>query len=416
LGVAAPRAGSVAAAVRLCSVDDAGCDPLLAKHAPQLIIFPEAIDNPEPPWPARTHDYHPRPVWIFIDRSRLVQRGGIMWWVTPPRAINSLAFLGRTVEPHDVGIVFGIVLVALSFVVATIQLLNFTAPGHTYPPPDASGLASAMWESVGVPVLTLFLWGISMVGMGLFNRARIRGNRFLHRNQIRRRVERAWPRELARMDMSLRGGVDQRIAWRSYRHVLRQSSENYPRTVYSRTVSCGASTALQYWFFYFFDDWQNIHEADWELATVLLDTETLTVREVCLSAHDRGTRRQATEVLWNDAHPVVYVALGSHALYFGPNASGYLPTLMGHPVPIGARDWVPFIEHDTVSTLSREEYRLVEMPDATGLDPTSADWSEWWWLAYGGMWGRMTPIRGPVFQAPKWGDPLAWAATLAEDG
>jgi hypothetical protein len=73
---------------------------------------------------------------------------------------------------------------------------------------------------------------------------------------------------------------------------------------------------------------------------------------------------------------------------------------------------VPPVMRQEVSHLQRIEYMLVEMPDAGSLDPASDAWSEWWWLAYGGMWGRMVPIRGPVFQPLKWSSPVAWEETL----
>lgn len=36
---------------------------------------------------------------------------------------------------------------------------------------------------------------------------------------------------------------------------------------------CSVCTVVQYWFFYYFNDWWNLHEGDWELVQVTLDQE-----------------------------------------------------------------------------------------------------------------------------------------------
>jgi hypothetical protein len=86
-----------------------------------------------------------------------------------------------------------------------------------------------------------------------------------------------------------------------------------------------AQLVLQYWFFYYddvysYEDppsdfiWQ-AHEGDWEVVNVVLSGDGRPV-EVGYSQHCSGERRA-----WADAprvagtHPVVHVALGSHANY-----------------------------------------------------------------------------------------------------
>jgi hypothetical protein len=82
-------------------------------------------------------------------------------------------------------------------------------------------------------------------------------------------------------------------------------------------------TLIQYWVFYNYDalkthavdQW---HQGDWEQVTVLLERHgrTVTPVEVAYSAHCYGARLPANRVRWADrSHPVVYVALGSHANY-----------------------------------------------------------------------------------------------------
>ena len=83
--------------------------------------------------------------------------------------------------------------------------------------------------------------------------------------------------------------------------------------------------ALQYWFFYVFNDFNNKHEGDWEMIQLLFDAddaaEALAAEpaEVGYSQHEGAERAD-----WGDdklelvdgTHPVVYPAAGSHANYF----------------------------------------------------------------------------------------------------
>ena len=83
--------------------------------------------------------------------------------------------------------------------------------------------------------------------------------------------------------------------------------------------------ALQYWLYYPFNDWNNLHEGDWEMIQLVFDagsaeealeTEPL---EVGYSQHEGAERAE-----WGDdklevvdgTHPVVYPAAGSHANFF----------------------------------------------------------------------------------------------------
>jgi hypothetical protein len=101
---------------------------------------------------------------------------------------------------------------------------------------------------------------------------------------------------------------------------------------YGRVVRTGSYTALQYWFFYAYNDYRshyqgaNDHEGDWEHVTVYLDEQAPAGPEVgwvAYASHDsRGAdfRRR-----WDDPelarvgeHPIVYVGAGSHASFFSP--------------------------------------------------------------------------------------------------
>ena len=103
----------------------------------------------------------------------------------------------------------------------------------------------------------------------------------------------------------------------------------YGRVLYETDMESNHWTILQYHFFYAFNDWRlaangmNHHEGDWEMVAVYLKNNT--PYAVLFSQHGVGniekweTIRVAVDKLGNvTTHPVVYVALGSHANYSRP--------------------------------------------------------------------------------------------------
>ena len=84
--------------------------------------------------------------------------------------------------------------------------------------------------------------------------------------------------------------------------------------------------ALQYWLFYVFNDWNNLHEGDWEM--IQLDFDASTPAEALRQAPvDIGYSQHegAERAAWTDdkleridgTHPVVHPADGSHANFYG---------------------------------------------------------------------------------------------------
>ena len=134
--------------------------------------------------------------------------------------------------------------------------------------------------------------------------------------------------------MDILSQATEKIAQEAYRQYAR-ILENDPRPVYYGRVLYEADsqsnhwTILQYHFFYAFNDWRlaangmNHHEGDWEMVAVYLkngDPYSVLFSQhgagnferwenVCLALDDQG---QPT------THPIVYVALGSHANYSKP--------------------------------------------------------------------------------------------------
>jgi hypothetical protein len=83
--------------------------------------------------------------------------------------------------------------------------------------------------------------------------------------------------------------------------------------------------ALQYWLFYVYNDWNNLHEGDWEMIQLVFDAGSARdalergPTSVGYSQHEGAERAD-----WGDdklelvdgTHPVVYPAAGSHANFF----------------------------------------------------------------------------------------------------
>ncbi len=101
-------------------------------------------------------------------------------------------------------------------------------------------------------------------------------------------------------------------------------------TYYYRTLREGNFLNLQYWFFYAYNDWGNgyggfnDHEGDWEGFHVFFKLDHGRPVEppshVCFLGHDSRMTKpwEHPEVEKVGAHPVIYVAAGSHASYPQP--------------------------------------------------------------------------------------------------
>lgn len=110
-----------------------------------------------------------------------------------------------------------------------------------------------------------------------------------------------------------------------------ESQGGRPRyTYYHRTVREGDTLNLQFWFFYAYNDWGNgyggfnDHEGDWEGFHIFFKLDSGRPVEppshVCFLGHESRLTKpwEHPEVEKVDAHPVIYVAAGSHASYPQP--------------------------------------------------------------------------------------------------
>src|SRR4051794_36004430 len=186
-------------------------------------------------------------------------------------------------------------------------------------------------------------------------------------------------------------------------------------TVYAHVATDSAhpgQLALQYWFFYPFNDFNNTHEGDWEMTQLVFDAadagEALTKRPVKVgySSHEG-----AEGAAWGDekleivdgTHPVVYPAAGSHAnkftaaLYLGSSADagvGCDDTVGPH------RELMP-----TVKTIPS--------------DPAAAR-DAFPWITFEGRWGELQAafFNGPTGPNMKsqWLHPIEWSQDWRDRG
>jgi hypothetical protein len=163
--------------------------------------------------------------------------------------------------------------------------------------------------------------------------------------------------------------------------------------------------ALQYWLFYVFNDWNNLHEGDWEMIQLVFHAadarEALGEDPVAVgySSHEGAERAD-----WGDeklelvggTRPVVYPAAGSHAnkfteaLYLGSSAEA----------GVGCDD-------------TRGPHRELPVTVRTIPSETAAARDAYPWIAFEGRWGELRPafFNGPTGPNLKrqWEEPISWS-------
>jgi hypothetical protein len=165
--------------------------------------------------------------------------------------------------------------------------------------------------------------------------------------------------------------------------------------------------AVQYWFYYWFNQFNDLHESDWEMIQVAFDAATVeeALREgpsqLAYAQHEGGERRS-----WDDprvekegTHPVVYASSGSHAsqywsaLFLGNGRKGS---------GLGC--------DDTRGPSVRVQPTPLLVPTFPAFDGEHA------WLAYEGHWGQHEPgvSNGPTGPNMKrqWLEPFRWMSGL----
>jgi hypothetical protein len=171
--------------------------------------------------------------------------------------------------------------------------------------------------------------------------------------------------------------------------------------------------AIQYWFLYPYNDWgsargsMNDHEGDWEMVCIFLRGGI--PQTLFLSAHEDGYSGrwgEAASPAVEGGHPIVYVGLGSHAMY--PNVG------LRHPLGAG--------------TTMADGVDADDPPGGLVIGPgTAHPWAvrtavaEERWSEYRGTWGAvvqavpMAGSSGPVgpWTRPNWNNPFPLAGLVA---
>ncbi|HWC27945.1 MAG TPA: Vps62-related protein [Solirubrobacteraceae bacterium] len=154
---------------------------------------------------------------------------------------------------------------------------------------------------------------------------------------------------------------------------LRTSRRDLSNRVYGRAVEVNGRLWLQYWFWYFYNDYQlalgfGTHEGDWESVQLRMGIDGDAPDVAVYAQHRHGEKRSWDDVekLPGGERPVVYVARGSHAAYF---EAGYHQTEAWYDVADGKR--------------KAPELTLEIVEDATHP-----------WMRWPGRWGDTTAREG----------------------
>lgn len=184
-------------------------------------------------------------------------------------------------------------------------------------------------------------------------------------------------------------------------------------TVYAHVATDPAypgKLALQYWFFYVFNDFNNLHEGDWEMIQLVFDAGdarsalSRTPEEVGYSSHE-GAERAAWDdeklTLVDGTHPLVYPAAGSHAnkytpaLYLGSSAQA----------GVGCDD-------------TRGPHATLRPEVQTIPSDAAAAQRAFPWIAFQGRWGELQRafFNGPTGPNLKsqWTHPIEWSQDWRE--
>jgi hypothetical protein len=179
-------------------------------------------------------------------------------------------------------------------------------------------------------------------------------------------------------------------------------------TAYAHVVTDPAhpgKIALQYWLFYVFNDWNNLHEGDWEMIQLVFDAPTAEAAlgqspvEIGYSQHEGAERAP-----WDDSkleridgtHPVVHPGDGSHANFYG------------EALYLGSSSQEGVGCDDTRGPTVDVRPALVTIPSGAAQARSSYPW-----IAFEGRWGELRPsfFNGPTGPNLKeqWTHPISWA-------
>lgn len=194
---------------------------------------------------------------------------------------------------------------------------------------------------------------------------------------------------------TLRPGCDfeRRFGWRTgeppvqYARVVRDSDD--PDVI-----------IVQYWEYFVYNQWNNVHESDWESALLVFDASTPEAAlasgptVVSLSQHYGNERRAWDDVERRGDRPVIYPAAGSHAFFYEQK----LWFGMSGDAGFGC---------DSTVAPSTELDPRVDMLPAVGTTENG-----YGWMGFQGRWGERAPTindseAGPQYTT-QWRHPVQY--------
>ena len=196
-----------------------------------------------------------------------------------------------------------------------------------------------------------------------------------------------------------------------YEKWARRMTRGTDPTVYAHVVTEGDQLALQYWFFYPFNDYNNLHEGDWEWIQLVFDASDPAEALEQDPAAVYYSQHEGAEVaewgdekleLVDDTRPVVHPAAGSHANYYDEGL---------------------FLGRSASQGVGCDDTR----PPTNGVDPVvqvipsdpEAARQQFPWIGFKGRWGERHEAfyNGPTGPStkPLWRKPISAAENRERD-
>src|SRR5829696_8694264 len=180
--------------------------------------------------------------------------------------------------------------------------------------------------------------------------------------------------------------------------------------MYGRVTSDGGQLVLQYWFFWIYNQWNDLHEGDWEMVQLIFESgdeaEAMhAARSTYAYAQHEGLEVSSATggkvALVDGTHPTVFAAEGSHASFF--SSSRWFSN----------RGDTGFGCDDTSGPIEQIRPNLITLPREA---PTEGEFA---WLSFRGHWGQKAPSfdNGPTGPAMKtqWSSPVGWVKAEGRD-
>jgi hypothetical protein len=175
-----------------------------------------------------------------------------------------------------------------------------------------------------------------------------------------------------------------------------QAAHGSSPVVYGKAFRVKDRIDLQYWLWYPYNDysptvpagdlWQ-VHEGDWEAVSVILDSRGRPLL-AGYSQHGKGMRRAWSAVPKRGSRPLVYVARGSHANYFGRGEISLDPRVIDETfIRIIKAYGLEAVEHTGGGPTLKP--RLVRV---TAKSPS--------WMTFAGAWGEAGYVHFPQREPP----------------